>query len=93
MEILAFIRISDGRIFHRTWDGKFAIEITLKGITQSTSYTEERLSIKEFVPVIKEEYIDFYSDYFRLCGKNSDYIPECEYCGMSYYNCLCSHEE
>ena len=87
MKILAFIRISDGRIFHQTENGEYTIE------GPACSYTEKRLSIKEFLPIFQEEQIDFYSDYFKHCDKNSDYIPECEVCGMSYYTCLCSHDD
>ena len=86
-KVKAFVRISDGRVFDLLEDGNF-------GIPKSTnSYSLQRLSIKEFLPIFDFSVIEIYSNYFKNCGENSDYIPECEVCGMSYYTCLCSHDD
>ena len=93
MKIIAFIRISDGAIFSLNKNNKeYMIELSGKRFT-SSSYTKERLLIAEFLPIFEKKYIKIYSGYFKTCGSNSDYIEECEVCGMSWYTCLCSHDD
>ncbi len=88
---VAFIRLSDGEKFLKNKNGTYSMNGA--PFYGNLEYTEVRLSIKEFLPVYQLGQIDNYSNHFKNCGKNSDYIEECEKCGMSFYNCLCSHED
>lgn len=90
---VAFIRISDGVVFLRDKEGKYRMKDDRIPGYMFNAYSAERLSIKEFAPVLSKNHILYYSNFYKTAGKNSDYIPECKRCGMSWYNCLCSHED
>jgi len=91
MRTIAFIRITDGEVFSLQENGEYGLKRFPKHICNT--YTEERLSIREFIPVFTGNDKKFYSHYFKTCDENNAYIPECKICKMSYYNCLCSHND
>jgi hypothetical protein len=90
--IVAFVRISDGQVFWKNDKGLYEKRLDVENYIPR-GFTAERLSIKEFVPVFYEEQILYYSDFYKNAGTNLDYIKECPHCGMSWYNCLCSHDD